>query len=114
MAKIKDFPPAVRKLVAERSGGVCERCGFARATDHHHRRLRQRTGPGNTHGAANDLHLCRGCHFTVHLRPLDSDLEGWMVASGFDPAATPVGRRGHKVLLTDDGDVLPATHLEVA
>lgn len=91
--KLRDFPPSVRKLVEERSGGICE-CGCGRAaTDHHHRRLRGRPGPGETHGPANDAHLSHECHMRFHNEGQAwAKVHGFIVASGADPQLVNVTR----------------------
>lgn len=104
---MKDFPRSVRVLVFARSGGVCEVCARARASHMHHRRLRGRQGPGDTHGAANCLHLCGWCHDLIHRDPAESTLLGYMVRSGVHPASKHVLRRGEWVHLGDDGSITP-------
>ncbi len=109
-----DFPPAVRKMVAARSGGVCELCGDEPAVHHHHRRLRHRAGPGDTHGVANGLHMCTRCHDQAHRDPKYATRMGVIVPSGFDPATEPVFLWSMRLLahvpllLGDDGSVTPA------
>ena len=66
------MPPAYPGIVAERSGGMCERCLVVPATEIHHRRYLSR---GGKHNLANLLHLCNpggggnagvGCHAEAH------------------------------------------------
>ena len=70
----KDIPPAIRKKVRERSGGVCEVCLAAAATDQHHRQFRSRSGD---HAVENLVDVCGpgnafGCHGDAHgPEPLD-------------------------------------------
>jgi len=102
-----EFSKAVRDLVRERSGEVCERCSCQRATDFHHRRLKGRRGylAGNEN-ASNCLHVCRGCHRKIHAHPTPAREAGFIVESHEDPRAVPVrlfgGWRG---FFTDEGGV---------
>lgn len=90
-----------RRLVRQRSGGLCEVCARERATDWSHRVRRSQGGPWCP---ANGLHVCRKDH-----RRIDSGLSamntlGWHLTRNQDPLATPVflARRGW-VLLRPDG-----------
>lgn len=89
-----------------RSGGVCERCGVAPATNWHHRKNRSQGGDDTL---PNALHLCgsgtTGCHGYVTEHPADSYDKGWSVRRAFDPADVPVYRMGEWVLLTASGGV---------
>lgn len=73
----------------ERSGGTCEGCGGAPATEVHHRKFRSR---GGLHNLGNLLHLCGwGNHTGCHGRAHSADPpEGWAVHSWDDPLLTPV------------------------
>lgn len=64
------------KLVPERSGGVCEYCHMAEATQIHHRKYRSR---GGKHRAQNLIHLCLRCHNLAHSAapPYGLALHGW-------------------------------------
>lgn len=101
-----DFTTAVRRIVAERSGGCCEDgCGRP-ATDVHHRRLKGRRGYlAGTELASNALHLARACHSRVHSSQgfAGALADGVVLRSFQDPAAEPVFRRGEWVLLAEDG-----------
>jgi hypothetical protein len=88
--KRNDFPEEVKAQVRRRSGNVCELCRHRKATDFHHRKLRE-------HGdnrAVNCLHLCVDCHtaapHAVHRNVGKSYLMGWLVRSPLDPAKVPV------------------------
>jgi hypothetical protein len=95
-------------LVHERSGGACEVCGAARATNLHHRRAR---GMGGTkapiHGPEWLLHLCgtgtTGCHGYIEAHPETSYAKGWKLRRNRDPAISPVQLGGQWVILTPDG-----------
>ena len=113
---LNDFSPATRKLVRERSGGLCEACGDEPAVLHHHRRPRRRDGwrPG-TNEASNALHLGVDCNERIEVDDRLGALElGQLLHADQDPAAEPVLRRGEWVLLTDDGRYEPTSHEEVA
>lgn len=72
----KDVIPAhTRAALEERSGGVCERCQQARATDAHHIVLRSR---GGDHSLDNLGHLCHACHMLLHANPELAEAEGLM------------------------------------
>lgn len=100
------FPASVRKVVAKRSGGVCEGCGNAPATEFHHRRFKSRGGKDTV---PNCLHLCgwgnhTGCHGLAHSA---SPPPGWAVHSWESPELVPVTRYGELVWLTSDGRAVP-------
>lgn len=95
---------AAYATVKERSFGLCEICGKARATQVHHRLHRSH---GTLDVPANLLHVCgtgnhTGCHGLAHS---DSDryANGWAVKSGGNPALTPVLYRGRLMILTAEG-----------
>lgn len=70
------------QTVAERSGGLCERCG-AKAETMHHRRLRIQLGADS---ALNLRHLCAPCHVWTHANPMQAALDGWIVSAKYsDP-----------------------------
>lgn len=103
---MKDQMAPARPVVADRSGDMCERCGMARATDVHHRKLRRH----GDHKAANLAHLCHLCHMDVHAHPADSYATGFMVRSVNDPRVVPVRHaRFGWVRLKDNGDVEPTS-----
>lgn len=96
------FPASVRKAVATRSGGVCEGCGNAPATEFHHRRFKSRGGKDTIE---NCLHLCgwgnhTGCHGAAHSA---DPPQGWAVHSWEDPKLIPVVIVGGEFWLTQDG-----------
>ena len=96
------------EAVRERSGGVCEGCGEAPASDVHHRLFRSRGGRDEV---TNLLHLCgwgnhTGCHGEAHTDP-ERQTDGWSVPSGEKPANRPVLYRGAWVYLMPDGGLEP-------
>ena len=116
------IPKPVRELVAKRSGGVCEGCGQARATDMHHRRFKSRGGKDTP---SNLLHLCggmyglpggnhSGCHGIAH-SGRQGALRGWAVPSGWmEPAEFPYqGPDGSWWLLDRTGGRAPAGPPEI-
>jgi hypothetical protein len=108
-------PPARRKTLAERSGGVCEigLPGCVVRAHHAHHRITQKAG--GRHGAAKErhdqlsglLHACWLCHEIVTNPPgslrvygLGLCLREWQV-----PSLVPVFYRGEMSYLSDDGSV---------
>lgn len=100
------FPPVVRSLVLDRSGGKCEKCGeFHSDAALHHRRPR---GSGSTRRPetnlpSNALLLCAACHRHVESYRTQAFDQGWLVRQSHQPADIPVLRRGQMVLLDDEG-----------
>jgi hypothetical protein len=84
-----------RRIVRERSEGLCERCGVAYATNVHHRKNRSQGGRWDP---ANCLHLCgsgtTGCHGYITSTPVQARAGGWTVRSGWDPQSVPVRLAG--------------------
>lgn len=95
-----------RKLVAERSGGLCERCHRAPATDKAHRVSR---GVGGAWCPSNILDLCHRCHMRHHQKPDHAYAGGWHLRSHQDPAQEPafIHHDGHTgwARLESDGTV---------
>ncbi|MFC9768815.1 HNH endonuclease [Rhodococcus jostii] len=116
MGRDTGFPRKVRDQLDERSGGLCEICGTADATQRHHRRPRGSGGTRRTESnlAANGLMLCYRCHAFVEKEGRQtrvSYVRGYLVHQGDCPARVPVHYRGGQVaFLTDDGQVLFCTH----
>lgn len=96
------IPELVRRTVRGRSGGVCEACGRARATEQHHRLYRSR---GGADVVSNLLDLCgwgnhSGCHGVAHTRT--GELRGLSIRSGGDPLRVRVEHALFGVVLLDD------------
>ena len=95
-----------RDILRGRSGGMCEICGIAPATNWHHRKNRSQGGKDDL---ANALHLdgsgTTGCHGHVTDHPAEAYEKGWSVRSGFNPADVPVLLAGRWVLLTNSGHI---------
>jgi hypothetical protein len=105
---------ATVKIVWERDGGCCVRCGLGLSRADrgdrwsvHHRRLRS---AGGDNSLSNLIVLCghgtAGCHGLVHSRPGRYRREGgWILRSTDDPAAYPVlhSRLGLVFLAADGG-----------
>lgn len=110
---------ADRLLVLARSGGICEVCGQARATNVHHRRPR---GMGGTSRAIESpawlLHVCgqgntSGCHRRIENNREEARAAGWLLLPQQDAAVTPVRLACGWVVLLDDGDYA-AAHTDVS
>lgn len=107
---------ACRRVVAARSGGLCEICGHCRAATMHHRRKRSQGGPW---APSNVLHLCgdgtTGCHGLITNTRTVFYARGWLVHSWDDWALTPVRLAAvGLVLLDDSGMYRPAPELLAA
>jgi hypothetical protein len=99
-----------RRIVRERSGGICEVCGIAYATNFHDRKNRSQ---GGKREPANGLDVCgsgtTGCHGFITGHPKLSYENGWSVRSGGNPAEVPVRLPRHGwVLLDQVGGYTPA------
>lgn len=83
---------ATRRILRERSGGVCEVCGAARATEASHRRPRGMGGTSLTHrhGPAWVIDACHDCHQgRIERHRVEALAHGWLLDAGQDAAATP-------------------------
>lgn len=76
-----------RRIVRERSAGICELCRTGRATDFQHRKNRSQGGQWSP---SNGIHLCHTCHMDIHKHPEIAMEKGWTVPSFMDPAQVPV------------------------
>lgn len=98
-----------RGALRQRSDGWCEKCGYYRATNAHHRKNRSQ---GGDDALSNLLHLCgsgtTGCHGYITEHPTESYHYGWSVRSTDDPAVKPVMYRGTSVVLDDRGNMQTA------
>lgn len=98
--------PATRRLLRQRSDGVCEQCGMELATNAHHRKNKSQLGSDSL---SNLLHLCgsgtTGCHGYITEHHAESYLKGWSVRSTEDPREIPVLYRGSLVTLDDLGGI---------
>lgn len=94
------WPAKVARAIESRSGGLCEGCGEAPATEKHHRKYKSR---GGKDVLSNALHLCgwgnhSGCHGRAHS---DDPPEGWSVHSWEEPRLEPVRLHVGRVVLLD-------------
>lgn len=106
------FSAAVRQLVTERSGGVCEiqvACTGSRASAVHHRRPRGFGGSNLAwvNQAGNALATCEPCHRFVESNRTAATRKGLLVSLfTLHPSAYVVLKyRGRSVLLDDMGGV---------
>ena len=76
-----------RRIVRERSNGVCEVCRAARATDFQHRQNRSQ---GGAWCPTTGLHVCHLCHMSMPHAPEKAMEMGWTVSRQDDPAMIPV------------------------
>lgn len=101
-----------RRIVRERCGGRCERCGAPGPTIHHRRKRSQ----GGTWCPSNLIALCgggvTGCHGWVEANPAAAHAAGLWLRHGENAAERPVwvGEHagGQRVLLDPEGMYLPA------
>lgn len=104
----KDTGPsaAVRRLVAARSGGMCEAAAcWQAATELHHRRPRRMGGSSDptTNLPANLLDLCRGHHSRAESNRTEALAWGLLLHANQDPIHVPVVSRHGRVWLRHDG-----------
>lgn len=80
MAPLHGYPEEQsRRLLWQRSGGLCEICWAQPATDYSHRQSRAVDQGGWC--PCNALHACRDCHADrVHGQPNTALMYGWMVS----------------------------------
>jgi len=104
---------ATVKLVRERDGWACVRCGNPATLTTQHRVAR---GMGGTRAAwinqpANLLTLCgsgtTGCHGWVESHPKDATALGYACSRYVDPVDHPVRTWQGRVWLTNDGQAIP-------
>jgi hypothetical protein len=96
---------SARRGLRGRSGGRCEGCPCAAATDYAHRKA---CSQGGGWCLSNALHLCRACHAWAHANPEMARSVGWMVRRSEDPAAIPALLHGGRwMLLHPDGTSTP-------
>jgi 5-methylcytosine-specific restriction protein A len=102
------FPPAVRRIIHERSGGTCERCGYVQGAEIHHRRPRGMGGTKRpeTNTASAGLLLCGDCHRWAESHRTDALLEGVLVLQIENPLKSAVKYRGEYLYLDDLGNLV--------
>lgn len=102
------FPPKVRAIILERSGGLCERCGQKRGTEAHHRRPRGAGGSrrDDTNTASNSVWLCSECHRHIETNRTEALLEGFLCLQIESPRKSAVKYRGTYVWLDDLGNLV--------
>lgn len=103
-----------RRVVAKRSGGLCEMnlSGCTRwATDTAHRVAVGMGGKplDNDWRPSNVVHACRTCHSWCHARPTEAYDLGLMLKQHQEPMAEPMAyQNAGWVVLADDGTLWPA------
>ncbi len=109
MSRPTGFTPKVRRIVLERSAGMCERDYCGPVAQIHHRAPRGSGGTslGWINQAANAFGLSSGCHHRIELRREEALRCGWLVPRNQSriAAEVPVLRQGVWVLLGDDGSI---------
>lgn len=95
------------QLVRDRSGGLCEICGWNEGQQFHHRKPR---GMGGTRDKAinlpsNLLHLCYPCHREVESERAQAVEDGHIVSQYANPAEVPFTGRGKIWEMVDKGKV---------
>jgi len=102
------FPPAVRAIIQERSGGLCERCGYVQGVEIHHRRPRGMGGTTreSTNTASNGVLLCVECHRWVESHRTDALLEGFLVLQIDSPLRAAIRYRRKYLYLDDVGNLV--------
>jgi hypothetical protein len=116
-AKYDPAEKPARRVVRERSGGLCEvqipGICEGRATNYQHRVNRSQLG-GYAPSAALDA--CgsgtTGCHGRITGNPEEAYRNGWSVRSWDNPLTCPVLYRGEWVLLDDAGGLTPSLPFE--
>lgn len=93
-----------RRIVAERSDGVCEICYGNRGTNMHHRK---NASQGGRWTPENIMHLCgsgtTGCHGWVTVNPWMANKLGFSVKRWQDPAEVPIQFGDSQYFLLPDG-----------
>jgi hypothetical protein len=90
---------STRQAVRNRSGGICEFCLRARATEMHHRKSRGVRGPWSP---ANILHLCNDHHRRCTVNRSWGRALGLVVKQTEDPGKIPVLREDLTSFQPDD------------
>jgi hypothetical protein len=104
---------SARLAVRRRSGGICEVCRSAKATNYQHRKNRSQSGGWEV---SNGLDVCgmgnlSGCHGRIHQNPEEAYANGWSVRSTDDPRKIPVvDLSGMARLLDDEGSFEAVDH----
>lgn len=95
-----------RRIVSERSGGRCERCGTPRQTTKHHRKKRSHGGPWCP---TNVVDVCgsgtTGCHGWIEDHPDEAEIQGWHVRPWQREEDIPVSINGSFAYLLNNGEM---------
>lgn len=106
MRRATGFPPVVRSLIYDRSGGRCEICNeWTSDLQIHHRRPRGMGGSRrpDTNLPSSGLLLCGMDHVRVESHRALAFDNGWLVRQSQTPREVQVLRRGFWVYLDDVG-----------
>ncbi|AXQ51885.1 HNH endonuclease [Gordonia phage Catfish] len=108
MARKTGPTPRTVTTVQGRSGGICERCGWAEGQQIHHRRPRGMGGTrdADVNGAGNLLHVCYPCHRWIEENREESLRLGYLISrlTASKSWQVPVFYRGTWKLINDFGE----------
>ena len=95
----------IAEKVLARANGYCEFCGFSGELILHHRKLRSQGGKDEV---CNLVAIHNKCHNmgtkSIHNRPKDAQVKGFIVPSWADPRTYPIHIYGDKVVrLSEEG-----------
>jgi hypothetical protein len=94
----------IKALVAQRSDGLCERCGREGHTFHH----RKNRSAGGEWSLSNIVHLCGDgtqlCHGWVTTHPAGAFLDGYHLHSWDEPSEFPIRLHFDRFVLLDVED----------
>lgn len=96
------FTQATRRLIIERAGRMCERCGrYAYGGSIHHRRPRGMGGNKKAYisTTANGVLLCgtgtTGCHGHIEVNRPEARADGWLLTPDQLPHDAPINHHQH-------------------
>jgi 5-methylcytosine-specific restriction protein A len=106
------FTENARSEIISRAAGKCEKCdGIVRSGGQiHHRKARGMGGTKSleSRSLANGLYVHPSCHAWIESHRAEAYENGWLVHSWQASVEVPVMRGHQKVLLTEDGRVVPS------
>lgn len=104
-----EFSDKTRRIVHQRAGSCCERCGRSIVNipaEMDHRRAKGMGGSlrKSTHSPANASLLCADCHRWKHANPNKAADSGWHVRQWESPETVPlIDAFGNRFLFEMDG-----------